>query len=110
MDDLILFVANVAAVSILVTFITVYWCRAEWWRSPHGRSIMSMKMAVLLVAIGGLLRRLGFDGDADKLLVVGWSAVAVVMTWRTWMLWHDTARVNREAIRERLNRIARNPD
>lgn len=105
--DLILLVANLAASVILVAFILIYWCRAEWWRSPHGRSIMSMKMAVLLVAIGGLLRRLDHDGYADKLLVVGWAAVAVVMAWRTWMLWHDTARIDREAIRERLDRIVK---
>ena len=102
--DLILLAANAAAALLLAGFMAIYWFRAEWWRSAHGRSIMSMKGAVLLVAVGGLLRRLGLDWDADRLLVVGWSAVAIVMAWRTWMLWHDTARVDREAIRRRLLR------
>ena len=102
--DLILLAANAAAALLLAGFMGIYWFRAEWWRSAHGRSIMSMKGAVLLVAVGGLLRRLGLDWDADRLLVVGWAAVAVVMAWRTWMLWHDTARVDRAAIRRRLLR------
>ena len=102
--DLILLAANAAAALLLAAFIGIYWARAQWWRSAHGRSIMAMKAAVLLVAVGGLLRRLDLDGDADRLLVVGWSAVAIVMAWRTWMLWHDTARVDRAAIRQRLLR------
>ena len=53
--------------------------------------------AVLLVAVGGLLRRLDLDAEADQLLIVGWAAVAVVMTWRTCMLWHDTSRRGRDA-------------
>lgn len=102
--DLTLLASNVAACLLLAAFMGIYWFRAQWWRSAHGRSIMSMKAAVLLVAVGGLLRRLGLDADADRLLVVGWAAVAVVMAWRTWMLWHDTARVDRAAIRQRLLR------
>lgn len=104
MDDLILLAANAAAALLLAGFMGIYWCRAQWWRSAHGRSIMAMKAAVLLVACGGLLRRCNLNAEADHLLVVGWSAVAVVMAWRTWMLWHDTARVDREAIRKRLLR------
>lgn len=95
--DLILLAVNVAACLILAAFMGIYWARAEWWRSAHGRSIMSMKSAVLLVACGGLLRRLDLDAEADRLLIVGWAAVAVVMTWRTCMLWHDTSRRGRDA-------------
>lgn len=95
--DLILLAANAAAALLLAAFMGIYWARAEWWRSAHGRSIMAMKAAVLLVAVGGLLRRLGLDADADRLLVVGWAAVAVVVTWRTCMLWHDTSSRGRDA-------------
>ena len=90
--DLILLAVNVAACLLLAAFMGIYWFRAQWWRSAHGRSIMAMKAAVLLVAVGGLLRRLALDADADRLLVVGWAAVSVVMAWRTCMLWQDTSR------------------
>lgn len=90
--DLILLAVNVAACLILVAFMGIYWARAEWWRSAHGRSIMAMKAAVLLVAVGGLCRRLDRHDLADGVILIGWAAVAVVMAWRTCMLWQDTSR------------------
>ena len=101
--DLMLLLANLTVVLLLLGFIAIYHARAPWWASPHGRSIVSMKAAVLAVAVGELLRRFDQDDIADRVVLVGWIAVAVVMLWRTWMLWHDTTG-DREAIRQRLLR------
>ena len=94
--DLMLLIANLAAVVLLTNFIALYHYRAPWWSSPHGRSIVAMKLAVLLVAAGGLCRRLDRQDLADVVILIGWTAVAAVMAWRTCMLWHDTARRDRE--------------
>ena len=88
--DIALLIANVSAVALLVGFVTIYHLRAEWWRSPHGRSIVAMKVAVLAVALGGLCRRADMQSLADGVILIGWVAVSVVMAWRTRMLWRDT--------------------
>lgn len=90
--ELMLMLGTVAATLTLSAFIVTYAVGLPWWRSPYGRSIMAMKVAVLLIAVGGLLRRSDLHDMADALLTLGWPAVALVMVWRLIMLRRDVRR------------------
>lgn len=90
MRDSFLLVGNVVATMALLAFILVY-ARVYWWRNEYGRSIMSMKVAVLCLAIGALFRRAGDEDMAISIIMVGWWMIAVVMIWRTSMLWKNQA-------------------
>lgn len=88
MRDSFLLVGNVVATIALIAFILVY-ARVYWWKNEYGRSIMSMKLAVLCLAIGTLFRRGGDEDMAISIIMVGWWMIAIVMIWRTSMLWKN---------------------
>lgn len=83
-----LLIVNLAAALVVAAFILTYAGR-PWYRSRYGVSIMSMKAAVLAVAVGGLARHLGWQGASDAALTVAWALLTVVMAWRLHMLWTD---------------------
>jgi len=102
MRDSFLLVGNVVATIALITFILVY-ARVYWWKDEYGRSIMSMKLAVLCLALGTLFRRAGDEDMAISIIMVGWWMIAIVMIWRTSMLWKNQSdrRKQREAWQKR---------
>lgn len=90
MRDSFLLVGNILAAIALVSFILLY-ARVYWWKNEYGRSIMSMKVAVLFLAIGALFRRAGDEDMAISIIMVGWWLIALVIIWRTSMLWKNQA-------------------
>ena len=92
--EILLFIVIGAAIVALVAFLLLYDTKLPWWESAYGRSIVAMKLAVLCVAVGAIARTVDCQVVANTFLFLGWAAVAVVMIWRTRMLWHDTRRIN----------------
>lgn len=92
LNEILLLTVVGAAIAALTTFLLLYDSKLPWWESSYGRSIVAMKLAVLGVAIGAVVRNLDYHLVADVLLTVAWAAVAGVMIWRTRMLWQDTKR------------------
>ena len=108
--DILLFIVIGAAIVALVAFLLLYDTKLPWWENSYGRSIVAMKLAVLGVAIGAVARNLDYHSVADVLLSVGWAVVAVVMIWRTRMLWHDTQRLNQREMHPTSSRFTAGDD
>ena len=92
LNEMVLLTVVGVAIAALITFLLLYDSKLPWWENSYGRSIVAMKLAVLSVAIGAVVRNLDYHSVADALLAVAWATVAGVMIWRTRMLWHDTRR------------------
>ena len=91
----LLTIANWAAATLLAAFLLLY-APSPWWRSPYGRTIFAMKVAVLMLAAAGLWRRHGMEpAPVDDVLILGYAAIAYVMGWRLRMLWRDLRRPHR---------------
>ena len=91
----VLTVANWAAAILLAAFLLLY-APSPGWRSPYGRTIFAMKVAVLMLAAAGLWRRHDMEpAPVDDVLILGYAAIAYVMGWRLAMLWTDLRHPNR---------------
>ena len=79
-------IGNGMAVTALAVFIVLY-LRVRWEKSPEGKSIMALAVSMLALAATGLLRRFGYDGLAEIVLVISWPVYTAVMIWRTVRMW-----------------------
>jgi hypothetical protein len=97
----LLLVANVVAVLALLALMGLYTRYTSWWTSPVGLSTMALKGALLVLGIGGLLRRIGEQlalagsvqgphllyQTASHVALVGWVLIAVSTVWRLTVMW-----------------------
>jgi hypothetical protein len=88
LDEWALLTGNVTALVIVWSFVAMY-ASAGWRSSPVGRALMASSVALGVMSIGGICRRLAtWTGDrawadaADWLVAVGWWTIAAAMTWR----------------------------
>lgn len=68
-------------------FVTLYWWSARWWRSDTGRN--QMAMAGCLIALGAGTATRHFPWGPWSILAAA-LLVAVVMIWRTVIMWRYT--------------------
>lgn len=97
----LLLIANTVAVLALLALMGMYHRWTDWWASKVGLSTMAIKGAWLVLAIGGLLRRIEeqlaitgsvrgpelLDATANRVIYVGWLLAAAATTWRTVVMW-----------------------
>ena len=91
--DFLLIAATVFAALACTVFVAVYAAR-PWWHSHMGRSIMLKDIALALVAWIAILKRIDeHEPSLDlwphliPLVALGWAAVGLAMTYRTFVLW-----------------------
>ena len=97
----LLLIANIVAVLSLLALMGMYHRWTDWWASKVGLTTMALKGAWFVLAIGGLLRRIGeqlttagsvrgpelLDTTADRVIYVGWILAAAATTWRAVVMW-----------------------
>ena len=113
--EYLLLIANIVAVLALLALMGMYHRWTDWWASKVGLSTMALKGAWLVLAIGGLLRRIDeqlaiagsvrgtelLDTTANHVIYVGWLLSAAATAWRAVVMWpylprrDDTEHVDR---------------
>ena len=97
----LLLIANVVAVLALLALMGVYARYTDWWGGRIGLSTMAFKGSVLVLGIGGLLRRIAeelalagsdrapdlLDNTANHVVYVGWVLIAASSVWRLVVMW-----------------------
>ena len=97
----LLLVANVVAVLAILALMGVYTRYTAWWSSPVGLSTMALKGSILVLGVGGLLRRiaeqLALAGSmhtpamlhtvANHIAFAGWVLIAASSVWRLVVMW-----------------------
>lgn len=78
-----LLLATLAATVAVWSFV-LHFARVPFERSATGRAIMATAVAVGVMTIGALLRRLDAPQVlADVVIAAGWTLVAAAMAWKT---------------------------
>ena len=97
----LLLAANVVAVLALLALMGLYTRYTSWWTGPVGLSTMALKGSLLILGVGGLLRRIGEQlalagpvTAADLLYraashvgFVAWVLIAWSTVWRLTVMW-----------------------
>ena len=97
----LLLVANAVAVLELLALMGLYTRYTSWWTGPVGLSTMALKGSLLILGIGGLLRRIAEQLElagavqgsnllyhaASHVAFVGWVLIAVSTVWRLAVMW-----------------------
>ena len=72
------------AATVAVWWFVLHFARVPFERSATGRAVMAEVVAVGVVTIGALLRRLDApEVLADVVVATGWTLVAAAMAWKT---------------------------
>lgn len=83
--ETVMLVANILALSVVGVFIAAY-SRVRWWVTATGQNVMAVAVVMACLLTVGVLRR--FDAPAaDPLVLIAHVATAIVMAWRTALLW-----------------------
>ena len=97
----LLLIANIVAVLALLALMGLYTRYTAWWTNPVGLSTMALKGSLLILGIGGLLRRIGeqlvLAGSvhapdllfrvANHVGFTGWVLIAASTVWRLIVMW-----------------------
>lgn len=87
-----------AALGSALAFSTWYGLRASWWRSPEGRNIMGVSLAVAAVLVLIVLQQFFPDYPGRRVVqVVVYTTVALLFVQRTVQLERAQRRYRREA-------------
>lgn len=92
----LLLVANAVATLSLLALLATYHRYTAWWTTAVGRSTVALKGSILVLAVGGLVRRIGeqlelagsvrapvlLDQVAATIVYLGWVLMAASTTWR----------------------------
>lgn len=84
--SIILTVVSVMVAASSLAFAALY-SRVTWWRSHTGRNQMAMAWCLTTLGLGTALRWMPFGG---YVIILSAVAVAVVMVWRTVIMWQVT--------------------
>ena len=97
----LLLVANVLAVLALLALMGLYTRYTPWWTSTVGLSTIAIKGSLLVLGIGGLMRRIAeqlalagsiqgptlLHAAADHIVFAGWVLIAASTVWRLIVMW-----------------------
>lgn len=94
----VVLVLQCAALASALVFATWYGVRAAWWRSPEGRNIMGVSVAVAAVLVLIVLQQFFPDYPGRRVVqVVVYTTVALLFVQRTVQLERAQRRHRKEA-------------
>lgn len=77
----------IAALAACITFVTVYWTTAPWWRSEWGRHTMAFVASLgLLVGLILTYRVFGDYPGRRQLLLVSFAALTLLLWQRVYLV------------------------
>ena len=83
--ETVMLIVNLLALTVTGLFIAAY-SRVRWWVTATGQNVMAVAVVMACLLTVGVLRR--FDvSAADPLVLIAHIATAIVMAWRTALLW-----------------------